>query len=207
MESDPSAIANPNEPGAPDGVELDRLKVHRRDLMLDGERFTVLSPRPQTTARFATNRFDETWPIACDADSARFLGRVLWAMAFQHGSATITVIDQTFLVPTDPTDPSDPIVVVNADLASPSPDGMAALRSRLPLASTKSEGTVRLQTRGLDLALADRDAYEASVDKAAVRWTPDQRQSWIDQVQGLIVLAAPPSVLRDWALHLSTKGP
>ena len=65
------------------GDSPDRLKVHRRELMLDGEHFTVLSPRAQTEVRFSTNHFHETWHVISDVDSARFLGRVLWAMAYQ----------------------------------------------------------------------------------------------------------------------------
>jgi hypothetical protein len=128
-------------------------------------------------------------------------------MAYQRGSPTIFVIDQAFLVPNPfDADPSDPIVVINSDLAAPSREGFGALRSRLPLTSIRSEGTVRLQTRGLDLALDDRDGYEASVRDSAVRWNPHQQRSWIDQVKGMVALAAPPPVLRDWALALSELG-
>jgi hypothetical protein len=195
--------------GAEDEIatDVDRLKVHRRELMLDGQRFTILSPRPEPSVRFSTNRFHDTWHIISDAGSAKFLGRVLWAMAFQRSSPTITVIDQPFLVPNPfDADPSDPIVVVNSDLATPSRDGMAALSQRLPVSSTRSGGTVRLQTRGLDLARADPDGYEKSMRDAGVRWNRHQQRSWIDQVNGMIVLAAPPPVLRDWALELSTLG-
>src|SRR5215218_3348053 len=126
--------------------DVDRLKVHRREVVLDGERFTVLSPRPQTGVRFSTNLFHEAWHIACDVDSARFLARVLWAMAYQHGAPTIVVVDEPFLVP-NPFDagPSDPIVVINSELASPRVDGFRALRAQLPVSSIPSAGTVRLQ--------------------------------------------------------------
>ena len=165
--------------------DVDRLKVHRRGLVLDDTRFTVLSPRPQTDVRFSTNAFREAWHIVCGIDSARFLARILWAMAYQHGSPTIVAIDEEFLVP-NPFDaePSAPIAVINTELATPSTDGFGALRSQLPLSSTPSEGTVRLQTRGLDIAAADPVAYEAAAPDAGDRWNPRQDRSWVRRGPG-----------------------
>ena len=186
--------------------DLDRLKVHRRELVFDGERFTVLSPRPATEVRFATNHHHDTWHVISDVRSARFLGRVMWAMAFQRSSPTIFAIDREFLLP-NPFDaePSDPIVVVNSDLATPSDDGFGALRSSLPLAAMPSGGTVRLQTRGLAVARDDPEGYQKSAAESQPRWDPRLQHRWIRRTDGMVALAAPPTVLRDWALTLSTR--
>ena len=79
--------------------DVDRLKVHRRTLMLDGERFTALSPDLRARPGSRRTATTTTWHIACGVESARFLARVMWAMAYQHGSPTIVVVDDPFLVP------------------------------------------------------------------------------------------------------------
>ena len=76
-----------------------RLKTHSRTLDLDGLSYTILSPRPAAEARFATNRYHETWHVITDISGAQLLARLCWAMAFQRHARTITVIDQSFLLP------------------------------------------------------------------------------------------------------------
>jgi hypothetical protein len=156
-----------------------RLKTHSRTLDLGGQSYTILSPRPTVEARFATNRFHEAWHVITDVGGAHLLARLCWAMAFQRHPRTITVIDQAFLVPNPfDADPSAPVVIVNSDLGALSRDAVGSLRSALPLAGS-SEGTVVLQTRGLDLALEDVEAFATSDDQAAWR-DPHQQRRWIE---------------------------
>ena len=110
-----------------------KLKLHRRNFELDGERFTVLSLRPTTTARFAATEYHETWHILCDSDGAELLGRLAWAMAFQSRQHTMLLIDVP-LIAKDPVgdSPASPVLIVNSDLGSPSPAGIEALRAMVP---------------------------------------------------------------------------
>ena len=181
-------------------------KLHRRELSLDGRQFTVLSPRPSVTERFATNYFHQTWHVISDAGSARLFGEICWAMAFQRRERTLTVIDQRFLVPNPfDADPSRPIVIVNSDLGTPSPAGFDALRSRLPL-SSPSEGTVKVATPGLDIALADLKGFYRREEARGFGWRAGHRRPWVNETHGLSVIAAPAHVLRLWAPYLSRLG-
>ena len=74
-----------------------RTKVHRRTVGLDGAAYTVLTPRPGTAERFATNRHHDTWHILSDVGGARLLGRLMWAMAFQRHADTILLLDGPIL--------------------------------------------------------------------------------------------------------------
>ena len=151
------------------GPAQERLKVHRRSVRLDGRAYTVLSPRPSVSSRFATNRDGATCQILTDPVGAQLLARLCWAMAYQRHERTVTVIDSHFLVP-DPfgADTSSPIVIVNSALGSLSGAVLADLHSQLPLA-TPSDGTVVLQTRGLDQALDDPAAFGQRADQVARR--------------------------------------
>jgi hypothetical protein len=144
----------------------EHLKVHRRTLRLDGLDYTILSPRPSSEARFATNRFHETWHVLSDADGACLFARLCWVMAFQSRPLTVVVIDAPLVVP-DPFDanPSLPIAIVNSDLGPFGRGAATALRSSLPLRSASS-GTVALQTRGLGVALEDPKAFAQRDDQA-----------------------------------------
>jgi hypothetical protein len=183
----------------------ERLKVHRRSLRLDGDLYTVLSPRPGATARFATTRSQGTCHVLTDVDGAQLLARLCWAMAYQRQARTMTVIDPTFLVP-DPlgAGPSEPIVIVNLDLGPLGPGAADALRPQLPF-EFPSAGTVALQTRGLDLALADPAAFGQRDDQTG--HTGSGWQQWIGESDGLVVMAAPPPVLRAWGVRWSGLGP
>jgi hypothetical protein len=131
-------------------------------------------------------------------------------MAFQSRRHTILLIDLPLIAP-DPfaASPTAPIVIVNTDLGPPSPAGIAALRATLPQ-SEPSEGSVRLMTGGFDRALADVEHFwnqERSED-------PDLKQHqharWVEPVGGAVVLAAPPAVLRQWAVRVAdlvARGP
>ncbi len=184
------------------GPAQERLKVHRRSVRLDGRAYTVLSPRPSVSSRFATSRDGATCQILTDPFGAQLLARLCWAMAYQRHERTVTVIDSPFLVP-DPfgAEPSSPIVITNSDLGSLNGPVLADLHSQLPLA-TPSDGTVVLQTRGLDQALDDPTAFGQRADQVARR-SERHRERWIDGDSGLWVLTAPPPVLRAWAVELA----
>jgi hypothetical protein len=184
------------------GPAQERLKVHRRSVRLDGRAYTVLSPRPSVSSKFATRRDGATCQILTDAVGAQLLARLCWAMAYQRHERTVTVIDSHFLVsnPFD-ADTSSPIVIVNSALGSLSGAALADLHSQLPLA-TPSNGTVVLQTRGLDQALGDPAAFGQRADQVARR-SESHKERWIDGDSGLWVLTAPPPVLRAWGVELS----
>jgi hypothetical protein len=187
------------------GAHQERLKVHRRSLRLDGDLYTVLSPRPNAGARFATSSGEDTCHVLTDTDGAQLLARLCWAMAYQRKARTMTVIDPTFLVP-DPlgAGSSEPIVIVNRDLGPLSPGAAAALRSQLPF-EFPSAGTVALQTRGLDLALADPVAFGQRDEQGGP--IGSQWQQWIGAFDGLVVMAAPSPVLRAWGVSWSNLSP
>jgi hypothetical protein len=184
------------------GPAQERLKVHRRSVRLDGRAYTVLSPRPSVPSRFATNRDGATCQILTDPTGAQLLARLCWAMAYQRHERTVTVIDSHFLVPNPfAAEPSSPIVIVNSALGSLSGAVLVDLHSQLPLA-TPSDGTVVLQTRGLDQALDDPAAFGQRADQVARR-SESHQERWISGDSGLWVLTAPPPVLRAWGVKLS----
>lgn len=182
-----------------------RLKTHRRTLVLGGSNSAVLSPRPSEAARFAVNRYHDTWHIVTDTAGALLLARLCWAMAFQRHDQTVVVIDPPLLVPNPfDGDPPMPIVIVNNDLGPFDQEAAASLRAALPFRAP-SEGTVVLQTRGLDIALKDPDEFAQSDDQAAWR-DAHQKRRWMDGTAGLLVIASPPPVLRQWGVELSRLG-
>lgn len=179
-----------------------RLKVHRRSMALAGRRATVLSLRPGMPHRFATNRFHDTWHVLSSSWGGHLLGRVCWSMAYQRRPHTVFVIDQRHLVPNPfDADPSWPIAVVNADLGGLGRDAARALAARLPL-RTPSDGTVTLQSHGLDAAIADEHFFTGRP-----WWWWDGRRHeyrhWVEQTDGLLVLAGAPEMLRAWAVDLA----
>jgi hypothetical protein len=182
----------------------EHLKVHRRTLRLDGLDYTILSPRPSSEARFATNRFHETWHVLSDAEGARLFARLCWAMAFQRRSHTVMVIDAPLVVPNPfDADPSSPIAIVNSDLGPFGRDAAAALRASLPF-RVASSGTVALQTRGLDVALEDPKAFAQRDDQA--HWRTHRTRRWFDGSAGLLMLSAPSAVLKTCGVEVSELG-
>lgn len=187
-----------------------KLKLHRRNLELAGERFTVLALRPTTTERFATTEYHDTWHILGNVDGADLLGRLAWAMAFQSRKHTLLLVDlpQISKDPFD-TSPTAPILVVNSDLDAPTPAAIDSLRTQLPLAEP-SEGSVRLMTAGFDRALADPDRFWAQERTEDQEFKAHQHARWVDQISGVVVLSAPSPVLRQWAVRvaeLAARGP
>jgi hypothetical protein len=182
-----------------------RLKVHRRSIRLDRLEYTILSPRPSEEARFATNYFHETWHVITSERGAALLARLCWAMAFQRRERTIVLIDAPLIVPTPfDADLSSPLVIVNNDLGAFSRAAIKDLLAKLPL-SNASDGTVVLQTRGLDQALENTGEFRDRNQEAQLD-NQHQKRRWIDGSNGLVVIAAPPPVLRTWGVDLSGLG-
>jgi hypothetical protein len=153
--------------------------------------------------QLATNRFHETWHVVTDIAGARYLARICWAMAYQRVPGTVFVFDSPHLVPNPfDADPSSPLVIHNADLGSLSRREADDLRDALPFRGA-SEGTVTLQTHGLDAAATDRDAF---FEDDPLQWNKHQQRSWIERSNGLVILAAPPAVLKGWGVALSRLG-
>lgn len=179
-------------------------KVHRRALVLDGHAHTVLSVRPGDPERFATNYFHDTWHIVSDVRGGRLIGRLCWALAFQKKAGTIVLIDHPNLV-TNPFDgdPSWPVVIVNTDLGVPSRQALRQLSGLLPQRS-RSEGTVKLATFGLERSLQNSTAYWDARRKSAARRSWDKAR--VARIGGLVVFAAKPDVLEAWGMRLSDLG-
>jgi len=187
-----------------------KLKLHRRSFELDGERFAVLSLRPTESVRFATTEFHDTWHILGDVEGAELLGRLAWAMAFQTRPHTLLLIDLPLIAP-DPFDasPASPILMVNSELGVPAPAAIEALHTKLPQ-TDPSEGSVRLTTAGFNRALADPDRFWTQARKDDPEFKAHQHARWLERVGGMVVLAASPPVLRQWAVRvaeLAGRGP
>ena len=181
---------------------MPRLKVHRRSVRLDRLEYTVLSPRPTEEARFATNDSHQAWHVITNESGAALLARLCWAMAFQRRERTIVLLDSPLIVPTPfDADQSSPIVVVNDELGGFSAAAVEDLQAQLPLLGA-SDGTVVLQTRGLDQALENPTEFRDRNQEAQLR-KGHQKRRWIDGSNGLVVIAAPAPVLRTWGVELS----
>ncbi len=187
---------------------VDRLKLHRRRLWLDGRPYTVVSLRPGTDARFSTNFFHGTWHVLSDWRGARLLGRLLWGLAYQRTAGTLVLIDRPFLDP-NPFDaePADPIALVPALITPLSTKAARQLRQRLPLRGP-ADGTVRWHTHGLDAAVAERRTdRDRPVGSWRPPWIPPRGfQERMDRIGGLVTLAATPAVLKDTAAYVYTLG-
>lgn len=181
----------------------DRVKLHRHVIRVGAERYTVIAMRPGTDVRFSSNHYHGTWHILSDLRGARMLGRLLWGLAYQRVPRTVVLIGRSHL-DTDPFDgePADPIALVQ-DLLTPLPAQTAReLRKRFPL--SRPEGTVRWHTPGLAAAAAARRAERDS--GCWPRWEPGLRRHHVRRAGGLIVFAATPPVLRDWAVAVHGLG-
>lgn len=173
-------------------MEQQRLKVHRRDVYLDGQVFTVLSPRPDERPDFAIDHESDTARVSSDQAAASLLGQLCWAMAFQRSDRTVVVVEAA----------DTAIVVVNTDLGTPSAEWLEALRPMLPW-TTPSEGTVVLNTRSLEGALANEPAFYLQQKKDGIGHIKHLHRL-VKGVGDLLVLGAPAVVLKSWAVQLST---
>jgi hypothetical protein len=184
------------------------VKLHRRELRLDGRRYTVVTLRPGTDARFSTNHYHDTWHILSDWHGARLLGRLLWGLAYQRKPGTIVLIDRPFLDP-NPFDaePADPIALVPALLTPFTAGAARELRRRLPLTGP-NDGTVRWHTPGLVPAVAAlRAARERPPGEYRPQWIPPVGfQGRTDRVGGIVALAAVPAVLKEHATFVYRLG-
>jgi len=187
---------------------VDRLKLHRRRLRLDGHDYTVVTLRPGTDVRFSTNLYHETWHVLSDWRGARLLGRLLWGLSYQRVPGTLVLIDRPFLDP-NPFDaePADPIAIVPALLTPLGTRAAGELRRRQPLRGP-ADGTVRWHTPGYDVAVAAR---HARLDRPASHGRepyvpPSGFQERVARIGGLVTLAAVPSALREYATYIGTLG-
>ena len=157
----------------------------------------------RTTTRFATTEYHESLLVLCDADGVDLLGRLSWAMAFQTRPRTILLIDLPLIAP-DPfgASPSEPIVIVNSEYEPPSAAALDALRAMLPL-TDESLGSVRLMTAGFDRAVADVDHFWNQERANDPELKQHVNARWVERVSGVVVLAAPTPVLRQWAVRLT----
>lgn len=187
---------------------VDRLKLHRRRLRLDGRDYTVVTLRPGTVARFSTNYFHDTWHVLSDWHGARLLGRLLWGLAYQRTAGTLVLIDRPFL-DTNPFDaePADPVALVPALLTPLGTRAARELRRRLPLRGAP-DGTVVWRTHGLDAALrAERAQRELPPGHRDTTWIPPRGfQERVDRIGGLVTIAGVPRVLRDDAVGVYQLG-
>jgi hypothetical protein len=194
-------------PGAATRV-VDRLKLHRRRLRLDGREYTVVSLRSGTDARFSTNHYHGTWHVLSDWHGARLLGRLMWGLSYQRMPGTLVLIDRPFLDP-NPFDaePADPIALVPALITPFTAKAARELRRQLPLRGSP-DGTVRWQTHGLDTAVADLRAWHElppGVDDNG--WTDTRGfQQRVSRLGGVVTMAAVPAVLRSVATHVYRLG-
>jgi len=180
------------------------MKLHRRVVRVAGTRLTVITPRPGMDTRFSTNCFHDTWHLLSDWRGARFLGRLLWGLAYQRVAGTLVLLDRPWLDP-DPFDaePASPIALVPASLTTLNPPTARALRrTRL---SARPDGTVRWHTHGLDAAVAARRAW---YDRPPGSWPPPSippphSREWVDRIGGVVVLAATPDRLRELAVTVN----
>jgi hypothetical protein len=187
---------------------VDRLKLHRRRLRLDGRDFTVISVRPGTDARFSTNFFHGTWHVLSDWHGARLLGRLLWGLSYQRIPGTLVLIDRPFLDP-NPFDgePADPIALVPALLTPLGSKAARELRRQLPL-SGNADGTVRWHTPGYDAAVAARRAhrFRSTGDWREPYVRPPGFQERVNRIGGLVTFAGVPWVQRELATSIGTLG-
>ena len=189
------------------GSSSGRLKVHRRTMPVDGRRHTVLSPRQDVGCRFATHLFHDTWHLLTDIDD-KLLGRLCWAMAYQRRERTLLVIDPGLLG--SQSIRRRPVVADRDREQRPgtarSLRGSRTATAQLPF-SAASEGTVVVQTRGLDAALADEAAFRQRGEKAGFTVvrppaTALDRQDRRDRRGGGVA----PGPCRAWGVELSGLG-
>jgi hypothetical protein len=192
----------------------DGMKLHYRRVRLDGREYTVVTPRPGTDVRFATNRYHETWHVLSDWHGARLLGRLLWGLAYQRRPGTLVLIGAPFLDP-NPFDGegSRPIALVPSALTSLRAPAVRQLQ-RLASASQArpGDGTVRWQTPGLDEAVADQEARQ-ELSRAGLwhlldrPWRPPaEREVGVRMIGGLLTVAGRPEALRDVAVDVFMLG-
>jgi hypothetical protein len=182
------------------------MKLHRHVVPGGGRSYTVITLRPGTCARFSGNYYHGTWHVLSDLHGAQVLARLLWGLAYQRVPGTLVLIDRPQLDP-EPfsAELADPIALVPSELTSLPDRAAREIRARLPL--TRSAGTVRWQTPGLDIALAAKQgtvAWNTQTDN----WRHASRpgDSRVSRTGGLVVFAGLQHVLKRWAVEVARLG-
>ena len=173
---------------------MNRLKLHLRARQIAGKPVRVLTLRPATIQRFATNRFHEMWHVLSDPAGAALLSRLLWGLSYQQAPGTLVYIDAPHLVP-NPFDAarSHPIVLISEHLASVDVDVLRALRLGFGRLGP-SDGTVGWHTPSLTRWIDDGASWGPYIREA--------RSTRFHQVGGVLALCAPPAILREEAMRL-----
>lgn len=173
-------------------MDQSHLKVHRRKPFLDGRAFTTLSPRPDEGPRLTVDLTTEPPQLHGDQVSSALFGQLCWAMAYQRSGSTVAVIDGA----------GTPVVIANTDLDVPTPEWLDELRPMVPW-SVPSEGTINLNTRSLESAVANEPAFYADQKRDGIGDIKHQSR-FVTAVGGAALLAAPGIVLKSWGVQLST---
>jgi hypothetical protein len=181
------------------------MKLHRHVVPCGGRSYTVITLRPGTCARFSGNYHHGTWHILSDLHGAQVLARLLWGLAYQRVPGTLVLIDRPQLDP-EPfsAEPADPIALVPSELTSLPDRAAREIRACLPL--TRSAGTVRWQTPGLDVALAKHGTAAWNIQADNWRHADRPGDSRISRTGGLVVFAGLPHVLKRWAVEVARLG-
>jgi hypothetical protein len=178
-----------------------RMKLHLRQVELDGRVYRVLLLRPGAEARFSTNFYHQTWHLVSDIRGARLVARLLWGLAYQRLPGTLVALHGEFLRPTPfDADLSDPVLLLPGHLTGLDGPRFRALKERL--ARPGPTLTVRWLTFGLDRAADPEAGWEERDDL----WRPEAEPLWraekMCRCGGWICYTAPPPVLRAQALSV-----
>jgi hypothetical protein len=136
-------------------VDESAIKLHRRELRVGAHIYQVLSPRPGTTALWATNYFHHTWHIVCDAAGWKFMARLFWGLACDNRPNTLVWIGPELLqpVPFDQ-EKSLPVMLVPSSITHVSGKELQSISAALRK-HVKPTGTVCWRTWSLS---GERDA-------------------------------------------------
>ena len=126
-------------------------------------------------------------------------------MAYQRVERTMFVIERSHLVPNPfDADPSSTIVIVNSDLGTPNRQARIALKRHVPWA-TPSEGRLTLRSHGPD-QVGDRRNLRDLDERSGESFFAERQRRWVNRIDGLLILAAPATVLREWGMTLTGLG-
>jgi hypothetical protein len=130
------------------------LKLHLRFVRLGPRVARVVTLRQETSARFSTNLFHNTWHILAGREGAGVLARLLWGLSFQKHADTFVVIDGAHLA-TTPFDGDAPDMILLARMSDAiDADMLRAIKLRLRRVP-RVDKTIRFQTFGLESADPD----------------------------------------------------
>jgi hypothetical protein len=168
------------------------LKVHLRVFDIHGTILRVVTLRPQTTARFSTNYYHDTWHILAGRHGAMILGRLMYGLAFQRQPGTLVLLAGEHLVPTPfEADPPDPVLLVPAGLTTIAIDLLRTLKQRLRR-SPGAPTTIRWHTFGMPADL-EAERYSAGHHREVDAL---ERRERMTRRAGFICYTAPPAILR-----------